>query len=104
MIILVLNFLHHSRSVLEADLVGISHFSGGGIAHAIKEFVERGELCFCQGLLKGDTELVEIVRKLSGVNITLAVVVNHINHRYISFQIQHYRKKAALKSSLIGVY
>ena len=92
------------RGIEELKKKDGSHFSGGGIAHAIEVFVERGEPGFCQGLLKGDTELVEIVRKHGGVNITLAIVVNHINHRYISFQIQHYRKKTALKSSLIGVY
>ena len=36
LIISVLNLLHHSRTVLEANLVGSSHFSGGSIAHAVK--------------------------------------------------------------------
>ena len=35
-IISVLNFLHHSCTVLEADLVSNSHLSGGSIAHAVK--------------------------------------------------------------------
>ena len=104
MIISVLNFLHHSRTVLEADFVGSSHFSGGGIAHAVKNVVEHIYLLLAQRILKGDTELALLIRELSGVNIALSVVVNHINHRYISFQIQHHRKKTALRSSLIGVY
>ena len=63
MIILVLNFLHHSSSVLEADLVCNSHFSGGGLAHTVEEFVEHIYLFLAQRLLKRDTELAEIVRK-----------------------------------------
>ena len=35
-IISVLNFLHHSCTVLEADLVSNSHLSGGSIAHTVK--------------------------------------------------------------------
>ena len=104
MYVLVLNLLDHVSTVFEAELVGNSHLSGSSLAHAVEYLVESSELFFCQRLLKGDTELVEIVRKLGGVNITLALVVNHINHRYISYQIQYYRKKTALKSSLIGVY
>lgn len=92
------------RGIEELKKKDGSHLSGGGIAHAIEEFVEHIYLLLTQRLFKRYAELVEIVRKLGGVKITLAVVVNHINHRYISFQIQYYRKKTALKSSLIGVY
>ena len=35
-IISVLNLLHHSRTVLETDLVSSSHLSGGSIARAVK--------------------------------------------------------------------
>ena len=94
-IVLLLNFSHKRHTVIEADLICRSHFSGGGIAHAVEYLVESSELFFCQRLLKGDTELAPLVRKLSRVNITLALVVNHINHRYISFQIQYYREKTA---------
>ncbi len=103
-IISVLNLLYHSRTVLEADLVGSSHLSSGSIAHAVEELVKYVNLLLTQRILKGYAELALLIRELGGVNITLAVVVNHIDHRYISFQIQHYRKKTALKSSLIGVY
>ena len=41
MILLALNLLHYSRSVLEADLVCSSHFSGGSIAYAVEDFVEH---------------------------------------------------------------
>lgn len=39
-IISVLNLLHHSCTVLEADFVGCSHLSSGSIAHAVKYLVE----------------------------------------------------------------
>lgn len=35
-IISVLNLLHHSRTVLETDLVCGMHFISGSIAHAVK--------------------------------------------------------------------
>ena len=39
-IILVVNLFHQSNTVLEAYLVGNSHLIGGGIAHAVEDFVE----------------------------------------------------------------
>ena len=39
-IISVLNLLHHSCTVLEANFVGCSHLSSGSIAHAVKYLVE----------------------------------------------------------------
>ena len=74
------NLSHHCRSVLEADLVSSPHFSGRCIAHAVEDFVEYINLLLSQRILKGNTELVELVRELGGVNITHTEVVNHINH------------------------
>jgi len=72
----VLNLPHHSYTVLEADLVGSSHLSGGGIAHAVEELVKHINLLLTQRILKGNTELIELVRELSGLNITLSVIMN----------------------------
>lgn len=58
MIILVLNFLHHSRYVLEADLVCSPHRSGSGIAHAVEDFVEYTNLLLAQRVFKGDAESI----------------------------------------------
>ena len=73
MIISVLNLLHHSSTVLEADLVGSSHLSGGSLAHAVEELVKHINLLLTQRIFKGDTELVELVRELSRVDFALAV-------------------------------
>ena len=73
MIISVLNFLHHSRNVLEADLVGSSHLSGSGIAHAVEELMKHINLILAQRILKGYAELVELVRELGRVDFALAV-------------------------------
>ena len=91
--VLTLNFLHHSCTVLKAELVCCPHLIGGGIAHTVKNFVENIYLLHAQRIFKWDTELVKLVRKLSGVNTACTEVVNHINHRYMSFQIQYYRKR-----------
>jgi hypothetical protein len=63
---LFLNLTHKSHTVLEADLIGSSHFSGGGIAHAVEYLMEYIDLFLTQRVFKGNTELVEIVRKLIG--------------------------------------
>ena len=89
----VLHFSKQSYSVLEPCLVCSSHLSGGGIAYAIEDFVEYINLLLVQRILERNAELVKLVRKLSGVNIPLSIVVKHINHRYMSFQIQYYRKR-----------
>ena len=86
MIMLVMNLLYYSRTILETDLVCKSHLSDGCFAHAVEELVEGGEMYFCQGLLKGYAQLVEIVRKLGGMNIALSIVVHDINHLYLSFR------------------
>ena len=86
MIVSVLNLLHHSCTVLEADLVGSSHLGGGSLAHAVEELVKHINLLLTQRILKVDTELVELVRKLSGVDLTLSVIVHRINHLYSSFR------------------
>ena len=69
MIVLVLNLLHKSRSVLEADLVCSPHLSGGGIAYTVENFMEHINLLLTQRIFKRYAELVKLVRKLSGVNI-----------------------------------
>lgn len=85
---LLLNLSHHRSTVLESDLVCSSHLSGGSLAHAVEELVEGGELYFGQRLLEWNTESVELVRELSGVNIALAVIVKCIDHHYTSsFQV-----------------
>ena len=84
MIILVLNFLHHSYAVLESDLVCDPHFCGGSIAHAV--MVENINLLLIQRIFKGDTELVELIRELGGVDFTLSVIIHRINHLYLSFR------------------
>ena len=86
-IISVLNFLHHSCTVLETDLACNSHLSGGGLAHAVEELVEGGELCFGQRLLERNTENVEFVGELGGVDFTLSATQHHINHLYLSFRL-----------------
>lgn len=73
MIVSVLNLLHHSRTVLEADLVGSSHLSGSGIAHAVEELMKHINLLPAQRILKGYAELVELVRKLGRVDFDLVV-------------------------------
>ena len=85
-IISVLNLLHHVSSVLEADLVSNSHLSGGSIAHAVKYLVEYIDLFLTQRIFKRYTELVKLVRKLSGVDFTLSVTQHRINHLYLSFR------------------
>ena len=92
-IISVLYFLHQSCTDLEADLVSSSHLGDGGIAYAVKYLVEHINLLLAQRIFKRYAELVKLVRELSGVNIAHTEVINHINHRYMSFQIQYYRKR-----------
>ena len=41
---------------------------------------------FAQRIFKGDTELVELVRELGGVDFALSVIVHRINHLYLSFR------------------
>ena len=77
---LLVNFSHQSHTVLEADLVSSSHLSSGSIAHAVQYLVEYIYLLFAQRVFKRYTQLVKLVRELSGVNITHTEVVNHINH------------------------
>ena len=86
-IISVLNLLHHSCTVLEADLVCSSHLSGGSLAHAVKYLVEYINLLLTQRILKRNTEFVELVRELGGVNIALSVIVHRIDHLYLSFRL-----------------
>ena len=68
LVVLVLNLLHHSRTVLEADLVCSSHFSGGSITHTVEYLVKHIDLLLAQRIFKGDTEFVKLVRELSGVD------------------------------------
>ena len=88
-IISVLNLLHHSRTVLEANLVGRSHFSGSSLAHAVKYLVEHINLLLAQRIFKRYAEFVELVRELSGVYFTLSVIVHRINHLYLSFRFYY---------------
>ena len=81
-IISVLNLLHHSRTVLETDLVSSSLLSGGSIARAVKYLVEYIDLFLTQRIFKRYAELV----KLIGVNLTLSVIVHRIDHLYLSFR------------------
>ena len=81
-IISILNLLHHSRTVLETDLVSSSHLSGGSIARAVKYLVEYIDLFLTQRIFKRYAELV----KLIGVNLTLSVIVHRIDHLYLSFR------------------
>ena len=81
-IISVLNLLHHSRTILETDLVSSSHLSGGSIARAVKYLVEYIDLFLTQRIFKRYAELV----KLIGVNLTLSVIVHRIDHLYLSFR------------------
>ena len=81
-IISVLNLLHHSRTILETDLVSNSHLSGGSIARAVKYLVEYIDLFLTQRIFKRYAELV----KLIGVNLTLSVIVHRIDHLYLSFR------------------
>ena len=67
---------HHLGTVLETDFVSSSHFSSGSIAHAVEYLVEHINLLLTQRILKGNTELVELVRELSGLNIALSVIMN----------------------------
>ena len=69
--ILVLNLLHHSRTILEANLVGSSHLSGGCITHAVQYPVKHINLILVKRIFKGDTELVKLIGELGGVNIAL---------------------------------
>ena len=71
MIISVLNFLHHSHTVLEADLAGSSHFSVGSLAHTVKNLMKHINLLLTERIFKGDTKPVELVREFGGVNLTL---------------------------------
>ena len=78
---LIIDFYHQSRTVFESDLISSSHLSGGSIAHAVEYLVEHFDLLLAQRILKGDTELVELVRELSGVNIALIRYYNDYSCR-----------------------
>ncbi len=98
---LLLNLSHQSHPVLETDFVSNSHLSGGGIAHAVQYLVEYFDLVLAQRIFKRNTQLVELVRELSGVNITLAIVVKCIDHHNPSFRLSQtfllfYRFQAVL--------
>jgi len=69
MIILVLNFLHHSYAVLESDLVRSAHLSSGSIAQAVQYLMEHIYLLLAQRVFKRYTEIVKLIGELSGVNI-----------------------------------
>ena len=86
MILFIQNLLHHISPVPEADLVGSSHLSGGSLAHSVEKLVKHINLLLTQRIFKGDTEVVELVRELSGVNIALSDIVHRINHLYSSFR------------------
>ena len=60
MIILVLNFRHLGRSVLEADLVRSSHLGSDGIAYTVEDHVEYINLLLVQRIFNGNTELVKL--------------------------------------------
>ena len=85
-IISALNFLHHSCTVLEANLVGSSQLSGGSLTHAVKYLVEYINLLLAQLIFKRYAELAPLVRELSGVDFTLSVIVHRIDHLYSSFR------------------
>ena len=85
-IISVLNLLHHSRTILETDLVSSSHLSGGSIARAVKYLVEYIDLFLTQRIFKRYAELVKLIRELNGVNITLSIIIHHINRLHLSFR------------------
>ena len=87
MILFVPDLLHHSRTVLETDLVCSSHLSSGSLAHAVEYLVEYINLLLIQRVFNGHTELVKLVRKLGGVNIALPIVVKYINHRYFVLSV-----------------
>ena len=86
MIISVLNLLHHSRAVLEADLIGSPHLSSGSLAHTVQYLVKHIDLLLAQRIFKGDTELAPLVRELGGVDLTLSVTQHRIDHLYLSFR------------------
>lgn len=71
MIVLVLNFLHHSYAVLESDLVCDPHFCGGSIAHAVQYLVKYIDLLLVQRIFKRYAELVKLIGELGGVDLTL---------------------------------
>ena len=77
---LFLNFLHQRNAVLKACLISSPHLGGGGIAHAVEYLVKHIDLLLAQRVFKRNTQLVKLVRELSGVNIPHTEVVNHINH------------------------
>ena len=73
MIVSVLNLLHHSCTVLEADFVCCSHLSGSSIAHAVEYLVKQINLILAQRIFKRYAELVKLVRELGRVDFALAV-------------------------------
>ena len=77
-IISVLNFLHHGRTVLEAHLIRSSHFRGGSIAHAVRYPVKNIDLLLAQRIFKGYAERVELIRELGGVYLALSVIIHRI--------------------------
>ena len=60
-IISVLNLLHHSCTVLEADFVGCSHLSSGSIAHAVKYLVEYINLLLAELVFKRYAKSIELI-------------------------------------------
>ena len=71
-LVCLLHYLtHHLGTVIEADLVGSSHLSGGSLAHAVQYLVEYINQLLAQRIFKRNAELVELVRELSRVNFTL---------------------------------
>ena len=78
--ILSRDFHHQHHSVLKSDLVNSSHFSSGGITHAVKYLVKHMDLFLDQRIFKGDTEFIILVGELGRVNSPHTEVLNHINH------------------------
>ena len=90
-----MELFHQCCTVLEPDLISNSHLIGGSLAQAVEELVEHINLLLTQRIFKGDTELVELVRELSGVDLTLSVIIHRIDHLYLSFRFicKTYRPK-----------
>ena len=63
--------------------------------------MEHINLLLTQLIFKGDTELVELIGELSGVDFTLSVIVHRINHLYMSFRLLSYKKREMLPVSVI---
>jgi hypothetical protein len=72
MIILVVNFFHQSRTILEADLVRSSHISGSGFAHAVEDFVEYIKTKRLLSENKGNYSITRYISRI--FNILLAPI------------------------------